>query len=425
MKKLSEIVGKNYNKFWNSKHRYRICKGGKGSKKSFTTALNIIFNIMNHKESNALVCKKVAATLRKSVFNNLQWAISQLGVSHLWKINNTSLEFTYIPTNQKIYLVGLDDPTKLGGIMAPNGFMCWIWIDEFYEINTEEEFDKIDYLLRGKLPSHLWYQLTLTYNPWSRLHWSRERFFKGNDENNYINDDEDIFAITTSYLHNDFLDEATLKNYERLKKNNPKMYEVIGLGHWGITEGQIFNNFEVIDFDNFFYKNVEEIRYDNANKLCIGLDYGYTNDPTALIVSLVDLENKYIYIIDEHYQKGMSNRQIADMIEYKNLNPHKIIAEVEPKSNDELRGYGLNIEQARKGADSIRHGIQFLSQFKIFINPNCTNTIIEFENYKWETDKNGKSKNEPKQGYDHLIDALRYSIKDIQTNREIKAISLW
>ena len=423
--RLSEVVGKNYDHFWNSKHRYRVVKGSKGSKKSITAAINLIINIMKHPESNALVCKKVAATLRKSVFNNLIWAINTLNVGKYWKINNSSFELTYMPTGQKIYLTGLDDPTKLGGIMPPTGYLCWVWIDEFYEIQSEEEFEKLDFLLRGKLPPHLWYQFTLTFNPWTRLHWSRERFYKDSQEREYINDDEDIFAITTNYTHNEFLDNASIKNYERLKQNNPKLFEVIGMGNWGITEGMIFTNWEQIDFSDFFYSSIEEIKYDSRNQLCIGLDYGYTHDPTALIVSYVDFENKLIYIVDEHYQTGMSNKQIADMIIYKNLKPHKIIAEIEPKSNDELRKNGLYVEQTSKGKDSINFGIQFLQQFKIYISKNCTNTILEFSNYRWDKDKNGKSTNKPKAGYDHLMDALRYSMKDIQTSREIKAITIW
>lgn len=419
---LNEVVGKGYKDFWYSKHRYRVVKGSKGSKKSKTMALWIIYNIMKHKESNAAVFKKVARTIKKSVFNELQWAIGVLKVNHLWKVNHSEYEFTYKPTNQKIYCLGLDDPTKLGGLVTPTGNICWAWIEEAYELLNEDDFEKVDFLLRGELPDGLYYQITLTFNPWSRLHWIRERFFKDEEERNYINDNEEIFAITTTYTVNEFLDEATLRNYERLRKRNVRLFDVIGNGNWGITEGLVFNNFEEREFD------IEQIKFHSEIKNVFGLDFGYTNDPSAFVAAGINLTDKRIYIYDEFYKTKLTNDKIVNEINYKGYSKEEIVADSqEAKSIDELYKLGITrIKKAYKGKDSILNGIQYLQQFEIFIHPNCKNTLTEFSNYVWDKDKNGTSINRPIDKYNHIIDALRYATESARREREVKAVArLW
>jgi len=145
-------------------------------------------------------------------------------------------------------------------------------------------------------------------------------------------------------------------------------------------------------------------------------------DPTALICSLVDKENKELYIYDEHYQKGMLNNEIADMIKYKGYSKERIIADsAEQKSIEEIRRLGIGrIKPARKGKDSIINGIQYLLQYKIYIHPKCANTIMEFYNYVWSKNKDGKEINKPVDEYNHLIDALRYSMEPMQQNRQVR-----
>lgn len=162
---LPKVIGKGYKNFWKFKGRYRVVKGSRASKKSTTTAMNLIFNIMKYEKSNALVIRKTYRTLRDSCFAQLKWAISRLGVNHLWKQTLTPLELTYIPTGQKILFRGLDDPLKITSVSVENGYLCFLWIEEAYEISSEDDFDMLDESIRGEVPKGLFKQITITLNP--------------------------------------------------------------------------------------------------------------------------------------------------------------------------------------------------------------------------------------------------------------------
>ncbi len=168
--RLSETVGKGYGTFWHWKGRYRVCKGSRASKKSKTTALWYIVNMMKYKNANLLVVRKVYRTLKDSCFTELKWAINRLGVSRFWEVKESPLEITYKPTGQKIFFRGLDDPLKITSIAAEKGNLCWCWIEEAYEITNEEDFNMLDESIRGKLGDNsdkengLFKQITLTLN---------------------------------------------------------------------------------------------------------------------------------------------------------------------------------------------------------------------------------------------------------------------
>ena len=226
---LPDIVGKGYKKFWNFKGRYRVVKGSRASKKSKTTALWYIYNLMKYPESNLLVIRKTFRTLKDSCYADLKWACHRFGVDHLWQFTLSPLEATYLPTGQKIYFRGLDDPLKVTSIAVDKGCLCWMWIEEAYEIMSEADFDMLDESIRGECSDGLWKQITLTFNPWNEHHWMKKRFFD--------NPDPDTLALTTNYLCNEWLDKADLQVFERMKKNNPRRYAVAGLGGWGIVDG--------------------------------------------------------------------------------------------------------------------------------------------------------------------------------------------
>ena len=398
---LPQIVGKGYATYWNYKGRYRVVKGGRGSKKSTTTALWIIYNMMKYPLANTLVIRRVFNTHKDSTYTQLKWASNVLGVSHLWKFSKSPLEATYIPTGQKILFRGLDDPMSITSITVEHGHLCWCWFEEAFQVMNEDDFNKVDMSIRGELPKGYFKQITLSFNPWSEKHWLKKRFFDA--------EDEDVLAITTNYTCNEFLGEDDKKLFEKMKINNPRRYNIEGLGNWGIAEGLIYNNFEELDFD------IEEIKKRENIKSAFGLDFGYTNDATAFICSLIDLDNMEIFIFDEHYQKAMSNKMIADMIKYKGYAKERIVGDSsEPKSIDDIKRQGIyRIKGARKGKDSILNGIQYIQDFKIYVHPKCENTIIELSNYVWDT-KEGNVINKPIDDYNHLMDALRYSLEDIR-----------
>lgn len=397
--KLPELVGKGYKDFWNFKGRYRVCKGSRGSKKSRTTALFFIYSMMKYPGANLLVVRKVYRTLKDSCFTDLKWAINRLGVQDYWSVKESPLEIIYIPTGQKILFRGLDDPLKVTSITVETGNLCWAWIEEAYEINREQDFNMLDESIRGKIEEPLYKQITLTFNPWNERHWIKKRFFDVEDEN--------IMAKTTNYMCNEWLDESDKKLFEDMKKNNPRRYQVAGLGNWGIVEGLVYENWEEKEFD------ANEISKRKGVKSAFGLDFGYTNDPSAFFCGLIDIANKEIYVFDEIYKNAMKNRQIAEEIIRKGYGKEKIVADSqEPKSIDELYDLGLKgIRKSRKGRDSINNGIQYIQDYKIIIHPRCVNFITEISNYTWDKDKFDNPVNKPVDDFNHLMDAMRYALE--------------
>lgn len=411
--RLSEIVGGGYAKFWNSQKRYRVLKGGKASKKSSTTALNLIYRMMRYPNSNTLVVRRVMDTHRTSTFAQLKWAQNQLRAAHLWKCTVSPMEMEYLPTGQKILFRGFDDPLKLASTTVDKGFLCWVWIEEAYEIESEDAFDKLDFSVpRGTIMPPLFKQTTLTFNPWHEAHWLKGRFFDAPADN--------VAAFTTTYQCNEFLDEADIELYDRMRVANPRKYAVVGLGEWGVAEGLIYHNWEVKPFDK---TQIGQLQTDDGEKAegwkyhhIFGLDYGYTNDPAAFIAAAVNPLDHLIYIYDEHYQKGMLNSEIAEMIQAKGYAKERIYADcAEPKSNEELRRCGISrVTPSVKGRDSILYGIAVIQDYHIIVHPSCTNTIMELSSYCWGQDKLGKTINKPVDENNHLMDALRYAMEDIK-----------
>ena len=399
--KLPDVVGKGYKQFWKFKGRYRVVKGSRASKKSKTTALWYITNMMKYPGANLLVIRKTFRTLKDSCFTELKWAINRLCVQDHWEIKESPLEMTYKPTGQKIYFRGLDDPLKVTSITVDVGSLCWMWIEEAYEIMNEDDFNILDESIRGQVEDGLFKQITLTFNPWNEHHWMKKRFFDAAT-------DPDILAITTDYRCNEWLDAADRKVFETMKKQNPRRYRVAGLGDWGIVEGLIFENWEEKAFD------LEAIKQIAGIKSAFGLDFGYTNDPSALWCGMVDLAGKVIYVFDEMYKPGLSNERIYDTINEMGYRKERIRADsAEPKSIDRLRDLGIsNIQTARKGKDSINNGIDFIQDFKIIIHPRCVNFLTEISNYTWDVDKFGKKLNRPIDDFNHLMDAMRYALEN-------------
>lgn len=418
---LPNVVGKGYGAFWRFKGRYRVVKGSRASKKSKTTGLWYIYNLCKYPLANLLVVRKTYRTLRNSCYKELKWAIHRLGLDSDFKCNETTLEITRISTGQKIYFAGLDDPLKITSITVDVGCLCWVWIEEAYEITKEADFDMLDESIRGQVPDGYFKQITLTFNPWNEKHWLRTRFFETEDENGKITPivDADILAITTNYMCNEWLDEADKRVFERMKQNNPRRYQVAGLGNWGIIDGLVYENwreekFVLIsqrDYDALEEKPDKAVITDNLQS-AFGLDFGYTNDPSALFCGLIDKPNKKIYVFDEMYQKGLSNKAIYNNIVEMGYCKEQITGDsAEPKSIDELKGYGLRISAAKKGKDSIKNGIQFIQDYEIIIHPRCVNFITEISNYTWQVDKQGNKTNVPVDEFNHILDAMRYGIE--------------
>lgn len=406
--KVSQVVGQGYDEYWNSKKRYRILKGGKASKKSATTALNFILRLMELPDSNLLVVRQIMNTHRDSTFAQLQWAQERLGVSALWKNTLSPLEMVYKPTGQKIIFRGFDDVLKLASTTVSKGYLNFVWIEEGFEIAREEDFDKLDLSVpRGTVPPHLYKQTTVTFNPWSETHWLKKRFFDS------PNPDCDTFS--TNYLINEFLDETDRNIFARMKKTNLRKYRVAGLGEWGISEGLVFENWQVGRLE---IPKAEEYKWKNF----FGLDYGYTNDPTAFIGFKANPQDLKIYIFCEFYEKRLLNCHIAERIKALGFSKERIRADcAEPKSNEDLRRLGIGrITPSLKGKDSILNGIAAISEYQITVDPRCVNTIRELSTYVYGDTLNERGQRMPKDSDNHLCDALRYAFADVKLFRPQK-----
>ena len=407
--KIKDVIGKNYDLFWNDKHFYRVVKGSRGRKKSKTIAINMIYRIMKYPESNLLVIRRVFNTLRNSCRADLIWAINRLKVNHLWRVPKGEHTLTYLPTGQQILFAGLDDPLKLTSITVAQGYLNFVWIEEAFQIEKQEMFETLEESIRGILPPHLFHQITLSFNPWSEDHWLRKRFYNDTYDREY--EDDLIYATTTDYTMNEFLDEVTLKRFEEMKIKRPNRFRVAGLGEWGIAEGLVYNNWEILDFDP-----IKLLKNDFSLEAAFGLDFGFTNDPSAFIAVIVDLRNKRLFIFDEFYKKRLLNNEIAEEIKIRGYSKDEITADcAEAKSIEEIRRHGISrIKQSSKGKGSVNQGIQYIQQFDIYVHPKCTNTIMEFKNYVWE-EKNGITLNKAADNYNHLMDALRYALEKYST----------
>jgi phage terminase large subunit len=209
---------------------------------------------------------------------------------------------------------------------------------------------------------------------------------------------DDVDHIILNYKDNEALDENTIKSIEQ-RKNRKGWWQVYGLGELGEVEGKIYRDWKIID------ELPHEARLERY-----GLDFGYTNDPTAIIAV-------YYYnggwILDERcFRKGMSNREIADTL--KSMSEKLVIADsAEPKSIDEIRAYGINILPADKGRDSVRNGIQLIQDQPISVTKQSVNLIKEYRNYLWKVDKDGKILNEPEHEFSHTMDAMRYALSTL------------
>lgn len=396
---LKQVVGRGYRDFWEYSGIYLVVKGGRGSKKSTTTALKLIYKMMEYYHQynvkpNVLVVRKTASTLTDSAFSQLKWAIHRLNVTHLWKSTKNPLCLTYLPSGQQVLFKGLDDPLKITSITVDTGHLCWLWIEEAYEIDSEEDFNKLDFSIRGKLPEPLYKQVILTLNPWSEKHWIKRRF--------YDNPDKHTLALTKNYELNEHLDERDLALFEAMKERDPRAYEIIGKGKWGIIEGRVYDNWEEKDFN-------KEILEHSDFRHFYGLDFGYAESPTAFIA--IAVKGYDIYIYDEMYKTKMLNRDIVENIRQLGYNHKRIYADSEdPKSIEELRISGLPlIKPCKKGKNSVLAGIQKLRGYHMYVHPSCVNAIKELEEYRWDSEK----VNVPVKLHDHLMDALRYACEPL------------
>jgi phage terminase large subunit len=376
--------------------------GGAGSGKSIFVVQKILIKLLNNSNRKCLVCRQVGRTLRDSIFQNFIDALSEFKIYEYCKINNTNMTIT-LPNKSVLLFKGLDDPNKIKSITGIDDIV----IEEADQINGDA-FDELDNRLRSLKPYN---QIHLMFNPMSKLNWTYKRFFSGD-----VSDDTVI--IKSTYKDNRFLPLSYHKRMENLINYNQAYYKVYVLGDFATLDKLVIPKYKVISRMDF-----NKIKISN-NAMRLGIDFGFTNDPTTIIAMYYSKLENTLYICQEiAYKTGLLNKDINLIIKRTPYANCKITADcAEPKSIAELKSHGLNIQGSKKGADSIMHGITFLNSVKIVVVDDCKNVINELDNYVWDKDKkSGEYINKPIDKYNHSIDAIRYGIEDIIINRMNRA----
>jgi phage terminase large subunit len=397
------MFNKPYLPYLESDNRYNVFYGGAGSGKSRFLAMKLTLDLLK-KKSKLLVVRQTFASIRDSVYAEFLDVFQTFKITDYLSISKSTLTIDF-PNGSQIIFKGGDDETKLLSISGVD--LCWV-----------EEASQISYDLWGQLKLRLRggtgkKRFYLSFNPISSLHWLKREFFD--------NPPEGVTVCHTTYKDNRFLDAEYIASLEEFKERDPVKYAVYALGQWGVMGRKVFENWKVEDF-----RTADLIKKNNALEMAVGMDFGYVSDPSTLICSLVDVANRKLYIFDELYEKGLLNNELGQRVTEMGYAKERIIADsAEKKSIEELRGYGLRrIKAAAKGAGSIQTGIQYVQQFDIIVHPSCQHTIDELENYSYKKDKaTGKYTNQPIDNYNHLIDALRYSLEPFRKNTKLRTIN--
>lgn len=367
-------------------HRIEVYYGGAGSGKSYGATQKILLKALKYKRK-VLVIRKIQRTIKDSIWSLLITQLYASGYYDLSRINRSDFEIE-LPNGSIFIFKGLDDPEKIKSIDG----ITDIVIEEATEL-TEDDFTQLNLRLRA-LVDHL--QIYLMFNPISKKNWVYDYFFVRQLPLN-------VKIIKTTYLDNKFLSEEYKQELERLKDRNPAYYRIYCLGEFATLDKLVFPKYTTkIVTDN-------DIR---GLKRWIGLDFGYINDPSALVWGFIDTIKKKIYVSGEYVRRGMKNNEIAETMVDLGLHKDKSYGDcAERKSIDEIKDKGVNIDPTEKGKDSIIHGIQWIQQYELIVDERCFKVIEELDNYTWKKDKKtGEYINEPVDTFNHTIDAIRYGL---------------
>ena len=410
---IKSVVGGGYDEFWNFKGRYRLVKGGRGSKKSTTTALWYIFNMMYYYYKfgllpNVLVIRAVKVDHADTTFAQLKWAINRLGVSALWGESKLPMELRFKPSGQRIIFRGMDKAERIKSITTAVGELCWVWWEEAFEIPFYNDIQTVNMSIRGVLPEGLFYQHTFTFNPNVADHWLKREFYDKVDEHGYSPDGE-IFAITRNFDCNEFLDDSFYREMDRIKQADPDRFRIIGLGEWGMSGGLIYTNWVA------HQPLIGQLSSDW--KMCYGIDFGFTESPTAIVSAAVNRVRRQIVIINVTYLYGKIASEIAaELVKLGIQYAHILADNSHQMAIEEMRRYGIpHITPVRKGNGSIIVGITRIKEYQIIVPFNIDSTFVdELANYRWASgDREDSYSDEPAPNqFDHGLDALRYALSE-------------
>ncbi|MBQ2870328.1 PBSX family phage terminase large subunit [bacterium] len=374
-------------------HRIEVYYGGAGSGKSYGATQKIYLKALKSKRK-VLVIRKIQRTIKDSIWSLIITHIHNSGFYNACRINRSDFEIE-LPNGSIFVFKGLDDPEKIKSIDG----ITDIVIEEATELN-EDDFTQLNLRLRALVD---YPQIYLMFNPISKKNWVYDYFFVRELPLN-------VKVIKTTYLDNKFLSEEYKQELERLKDRNPAYYRIYCLGEFATLDKLVFPTYTTKIISE---KDIQGL------KRWIGLDFGYINDPSAIVWGFIDTIKKKIYVYGEYVKRGMKNNEIAETMTDLGLHKDKSFGDsAEPKSIDEIKSSGVNIEPTVKGKDSIIHGIQWIQQYELIVDERCFKVIEELDNYTWKKDKKtGEYINEPVDTFNHTIDAIRYGL-----NKYIKGI---
>lgn len=389
----------------NYNSRFNVFFGGAGSGKSHFVFQKMILKYLKYGNRKCLVVRKVNNTLRDSCFALVKSILSDWQLYEQCKINKTDLTIE-LPNGSHFIFKGMDDPEKIKSIANIDDIV----VEECTEVD-EFDFDQLSLRLRSRNPYN---QVHCMFNPVSKENWVYKRWFKEGATYNK----ENTVILHTTYKDNKFLPKEYIENLIDMQRSNPAYFRIYALGEFATLDKLIYTNWKVESFD---YREV--LRTVKDSKAIFSLDFGFTNDPTAFVCSILDEINKKIWIFDGFEEKGLLNDEIAKKIIQMGYRKEVITCDsAEPKSIEELKRNGLDrVRGATKGKDSIVNGINLLQQYEIIILPELTWITEEFKNYTWKKGKDGEYINVPIDKYNHSLDSLRYGIT---TEIGVKKITL-
>lgn len=409
----------------NGTHSIYHLPGGRGSGKSSFVSLEIIHGIMNDPDANAIVFRKVAQTMRESVYSQILWAIEALNVSALWRASVSPMQCTYLPTGQTIFFRGLDDSNKLRSIRPRKGTFKFVWFEEFSELDGA---NMVRNVLQSVVRGGNDFRIFESFNPPLSLN---------NWANKYVTIPDDralLFRTNYTMMPPEWLGEAFTLEAERLQAVNERAYLHEYMGEPVGSGGEVFPNVEAREITD---AEIEKMQY-----FYCGVDWGFSVDPFAFIRCSYDRRTQTVYILDEIVKRGCSNTEIADMIKAKGYDKAApaeyytsplggdiyqtkqliICDSAEPKSIADLRKQGIKAKECKKYPGSVNYGIRWLQSKRIIIDPRRTpHAFKEFTEYEYEQTRDGEFLASVPDKDNDCIDSLRYALDMLINNSQYSA----
>lgn len=395
-----------YLPYLSSPRRYQIFFGGASSGKSCFLSARLVLDTLQGR--NTLVVRAVARTLRTSCWNEIVKAISRFGLTACFQMNRTEMSITARNNGAQILFAGLDDVEKIKSITPARGVLTDVWIEEATEI-AYTDFKQLDKRLRGHTLHPK--RMTLSFNPVYKTHWLYREFFSIWEDGKSACESDTVSILKTTYRDNRFLTDDDRLALE--SERDPYYRAVYTEGDWGMLGDTIFRTWHTEDLSE---------RKQTEDRLRFGLDFGFAADPCACVCCAYDRARKRVYVYDEFCEKGLTNDVLADRLHHFAAKHYVVCDSAEPKSIADLRRCGISALPAKKGPDSLMHGIQWLRAQEIIIDPRCRHLIREMTLYQWKQDRHGNALRVPCDRDNHLIDALRYALED-DMNARFAAVS--